>query len=101
MPLFIALHKPIKAEHNKSGSAANRLSHTMMITDLHRIDLQGGALFFQQTWAQLVKRSISAKRDYWALLNQLAVPILLVLVALLSGKSTSNFPQEPVLPINR
>ena len=63
--------------------------------------VQGLSLYMQQTWALIVKRVISAKRDRVAVWTQLLVPILLVLVALLSGKATSNFPQEPPMAVNR
>ena len=63
--------------------------------------LQGVSLYCQQLWALLVKRAISAKRDRLAVWTQLCVPILLVLVALLAGRATSSFPQEPALRIDR
>ncbi|KAK9828547.1 hypothetical protein WJX72_000707 [[Myrmecia] bisecta] len=63
--------------------------------------LQGLALYAQQFRALFVKRVLSAKRDRLALVTQLAVPILMVLVALWSGKASSSFPQEPALAISR
>ena len=63
--------------------------------------LQGGWLYVQQLWALFVKRAISARRDRLALVTQLLVPIALVLVALLAGRSSMSFPQEPAAPVSR
>ena len=63
--------------------------------------VKGWALGRQRLWALLVKRSCCARRDRLAVVTQLAVPILLVLVALWAGKVYVNSPDEPPLSINR
>ena len=63
--------------------------------------MKGWALARQRLWALLVKRCCCARRDRLAVVTQLAVPILLVLVALWAGKAYVNSPDEPPLSINR
>ena len=63
--------------------------------------MKGWALTRQRLWALLVKRSCCARRDRLAVVTQLAVPILLVLVALWAGKAYVNSPDEPPLRIDR
>ena len=63
--------------------------------------VRGWALTRQRLWALLVKRSCCARRDRLAVVTQLAVPILLVLVALWAGKAYVNSPDEPPLVIDR
>ena len=63
--------------------------------------VKGWALTRQRLWALLVKRSCCARRDRLAVVTQLAVPILLVVVALWAGKAYVNSPDEPPLAINR
>lgn len=63
--------------------------------------VKGWHLYRQQLWALLVKRSCCARRDRLAVVTQLAVPILLVLVALWAGKAYVNSPDEPLLELSR
>jgi len=63
--------------------------------------VKGWALTRQRLWALLVKRSCCARRDRLAVVTQLAVPILLVVVALWAGKAYVNSPDEPPLGIGR
>ena len=63
--------------------------------------MKGWALSRQRLWALLVKRCCCARRDRLAVVTQLAVPILLVLVALWAGKAYVNSPDEPALTIDR
>ncbi len=63
--------------------------------------MKGWALARQRLWALLVKRCCCARRDRLAVVTQLAVPILLVLVALWAGKAYVNSPDEPPLTIDR
>ena len=63
--------------------------------------MKGWALARQRLWALLVKRSCCARRDRLAVVTQLAVPILLVVVALWAGKAYVNSPDEPPLVIGR
>ena len=49
----------------------------------------------------MVKRSCCARRDRLAVVTQLAVPVLLVLVALWAGKAAVNAPDEPPLQLTR
>ena len=63
--------------------------------------VKGWHLYRQQLWALLVKRSCCARRDRLAVVTQLAVPILLVLVALWAGKAAINSPDDPPLVLAR
>ena len=63
--------------------------------------VKGWRLYKQQLWALLVKRSCCARRDRLAVITQLAVPILLVLVALWAGKAYVNSPDDPPLILAR
>lgn len=63
--------------------------------------LQGCTLWRQQVYALLCKRALCAARDAWAALVQVAVPVLLVLLALWGNHVSTAFPQQPALPLDR
>lgn len=55
--------------------------------------LQGLRLGATQWWALVAKRALSARRDKLAVLTQLLVPLMLVGIALWSGKATQVSPR--------
>ena len=63
--------------------------------------LQGWGLYFRQLRALFVKRALSARRDKWSVLLQLVIPILIVLVAIWTGKVSRLATDDPALAINR
>lgn len=63
--------------------------------------LRGAALWWQQFRALFAKRALCAARDTTAALVQVAVPVLLVLVALWGGRAGARFPQQPALELSR
>jgi hypothetical protein len=62
---------------------------------------QGFRLWCQQLRALLAKRALCAVRDWWAAGVQVAVPALLVLLALWSNQLSAALPQQPPLPLDR
>ena len=63
--------------------------------------LQGWTLYLRQLRALFVKRALSARRDKWSVLLQLVIPILIVLVAIWTGKVSRLATDDPALAINR
>lgn len=63
--------------------------------------VQGWRLWLQQLRALLAKRALCAARDGWAALVQVAVPVLLVLLALWTNHISAALPQQPPLALDR
>ncbi|KAL4853959.1 ATP-binding cassette sub-family A member 3 [Chlorella vulgaris] len=84
------------------GEGQEREQDESEVTSLPRqYYLKGWRLWLQQLRALLAKRALCAARDGWAALVQVAVPVLLVLLALWTNHISAALPQQPPLALDR